>query len=120
MAQIRIKGRLESVYKTRTVIIISAAATVLIVNRYIDAFGGLIIVERFQAFFSQTSLISFYGSIIGLLLAAYAVFVTMIPNFHHESLRQPIFSQVNRLFSFTIIVGIVLMLTTFTVGGEQR
>ena len=39
--------------------------------------------------------------------------VTMLPHFTSESLRQPIFAQVNRLFLFTILNGLLLMFIAF-------
>jgi uncharacterized membrane protein len=47
-------------------------------------------------------------------MAAYTVMITMIPSFHPESLKQPIFSQINRLFLFTILTGLMLMILSFT------
>ena len=61
-------------------------------------------------------MLSVYANIIGLLLASYAVLVALIPNFTGESLRMPIFSQINRLFLFTILTGIMLMILNFTEG----
>jgi hypothetical protein len=50
---------------------------------------------------------------MGLMMAAYTVMISMIPIFHPESLKQPIFGQINRLFVFTIMIGLISMLMNF-------
>ncbi|OWP57045.1 MAG: hypothetical protein B2I17_02445 [Thermoplasmatales archaeon B_DKE] len=117
MAQIKLKGRITSLYKIRTVLGISFIVTFLLMNKYIRVFQySSTYVSNFVAFFANPSLITVYGSLIGLLLASYSVLITMIPNFHADSLKQPIFGQVNRLYVFTIMDGILLMIIDFTNG----
>lgn len=120
MAGIKLVGRVENLYKVRTIAIISFIVTLALTTNYLrnahipDYLPN--VGPKFVGFFSNGSLLSFYGTLIGLLLAAYAVLVSLIPNFSHESLQQPIFSQVNRLFLFTIFDGIMLMIIDFANG----
>lgn len=120
MAGVKLIGRVESLYKVRTILIASLAITVLLATNYLQ--NSYIPVylpnvgPKFVVFFSNPALISLYGTLIGLLLAAYAVLVALIPNFSNESLQQPIFGQVNRLFLFTIFDGIILMIIDFANG----
>lgn len=120
MAGINLIGKVESLYKVKTIVIVSLAVTVLLATNYLH---GTIIPDylpnvgpKFVTFFGNTSLLSLYGTLIGLLLAAYAVLVALIPNFSNESLQQPIFGQINRLFLFTIFTGILLMIIDFANG----
>ena len=124
MAQIRVKGSIESLYKLRTVVIVALIIDIILTNsidgsiipafltRFLPNTAGTL--SSLVTFFSNGSLLTFYGTIIGLLMAAYTVMITMIPSFHPESLKQPIFTQINRLFLFTILVGITLMILSFT------
>jgi hypothetical protein len=116
MVQVKLKGRIESLYKVRTVFAFAFIITFLTSNQYIKFYRIPDVSARFVVFFSQTSLLGVYASLIGLLLAAYAVLITMIPNFSSDSLKQPIFGQVNRLFLYTILNGIILMVIDFTNG----
>ena len=52
-------------------------------------------------------------SIMGLMFAGYTILITMTPIFHPNSLRQPIFSEVNRLFVYTILIGLTSLLINF-------
>lgn len=120
MAGIKLSGRVESLYKARTITVVSFVITVFLTTNYFRTKYLPVYLPdvgpKFVIFFSNSVLISFYGTLIGLLLAAYAVLVALIPSFSQESLQQPIFSQVNRLFLFTIFVGIILMIIDFTNG----
>lgn len=113
MAQIRMRGTVESLYKVSTAFVVSFVLTVLMVDRDFSRFGLYSASSNFKVFFGTPELLTVYSTIIGLGLAAYAIMVTMLPHFSGESLRQPIFAQVNRLFLFTILNGILLMLIDF-------
>ncbi len=97
MAQIKLKKDLEGLYKAKYAIIFSFIITVLLSNKIIRIYNGADYVSNFSTFFSNGSLIVMYSTLIGLLLAAYAIIITLIPYFSADSLQQPIFSQVNRL-----------------------
>jgi hypothetical protein len=116
MAQIKLKKDLEGLYKAKYAIIFSFIITVLLSNKIIRIYNGADYVSNFSTFFSNGSLIVMYSTLIGLLLAAYAIIITLIPYFSADSLQQPIFSQVNRLFMFTILDGIFLMVVYFSNG----
>lgn len=113
MAQIRIRGRVESLFRVRNDIIVSFVITLLLVDKSLNLAGIYSPASSFIAFFAGSQLLVVYATIIGLLLAAYSILVAMIANFSGESLRQPIFGQVNRLFLFTILNGILLMIISF-------
>ncbi len=117
MAGVKLVGRIESLYKVRTILILSFMITVLLATNYLRTsyLPNFIpnMSDRFLTFFSNNNLPSLYGTLVGLLLAAYAVLVALIPNFSFDSLQQPIFGQVNRLFLFTIFVGIIMMIINF-------
>ncbi|MEM0155835.1 MAG: hypothetical protein QW597_04445 [Thermoplasmataceae archaeon] len=115
MAQVKLKGNIGSFYKIRTVLIVAFIITFFLMNPYIEFFKySNAYVGSFVTFFANNSLLAVYGSLIGLLLASYSVLITIIPNFHSDSLKQPIFGQVNRLYVFTIMDGILLMFVDFT------
>lgn len=120
MAGVKLVGRIESLFKVRTIVIVSLLITIALATNYLhntfipDYLPN--VGTKFVTFFSNQGLLSLYGTLIGLLLAAYAVLVALIPNFSNESLQQPIFGQVNRLFLFTIFVGIILMIIDFANG----
>ncbi|MEM0158279.1 MAG: hypothetical protein QW812_02055 [Thermoplasmataceae archaeon] len=116
MAQIKIRENIENIYKVRTLMIISFVLTFLLENHYIKflEFPGL--TAKFNAFFANGSLLSLYGTLIGLLLTAYSLIVTIIPLFSADSLQKPIFSQINSLFVFTILDGILLLIIFFASG----
>ncbi len=116
MAQIKLKKDLEGLYKAKYAIIFSLIITILLSNKIIRIYNGSGYIANFSGFFSNTSLIVMYSTLIGLLLAAYAIIITLIPYFSADSLQQPIFTQVNRLFMFTILDGIVLMVVYFSNG----
>ena len=113
MAQIKMRGNVESLYKVSTTFIISFIFTLLLSDSYFRKFGLYSQDSKFIPFFDSPALLTVYSTIIGLVLAAYAIMVTMLPHFSSESLRQPIFGQVNRLFLFTIINGLLLMVIAF-------
>ncbi len=113
MAQIRMRGKVESLFKVRNDIIVSFVITLLLVDRNFNLAGIYSPPSSFIAFFAGDQLLVVYATIIGLLLAAYSILVAMVANFSGESLRQPIFGQVNRLFLFTILNGILLMIISF-------
>ncbi|MHB8361372.1 MAG: hypothetical protein ACYDAO_02260 [Thermoplasmataceae archaeon] len=115
--QIKIRGNVESLFKLRTVVLISFLVVILLTERI----GSYVLqntqqtVTNLTGYFGDPNLITFYGTIIGLLMAAYTVMITMIPSFHPESLKQPIFAQINRLFLFTILTGLMMLLLSFTI-----
>lgn len=113
MAQIRVRGRVESLFKVRNDIIVSLLLTLLIVDSRLDVAGIYHPPSSFIVFFAGNQLLVVYATMIGLLLAAYSIMVAMLPNFESSSLKQPIFGQVNRLFLFTILNGILLMIISF-------
>ena len=116
MAQVKLKGRLDTFYKLRNVVIISFIVTFLLTtnigNIYIPS--STLLTKNIVNFYSNPSILTFYGTIMGLMMAAYTVMISMIPIFHPESLKQPIFGQINRLFVFTIMIGLLSMLMNFT------
>ena len=116
MPQIKIKGRIDTLYKLRNLAFISIFIDFMLTNPIGSEFlpNTKTTVTNLSTFFSNPNLLTFYGTIIGLLMAAYTVMITMIPSFHPESLKQPIFSQINRLFLFTILTGLMLMILSFT------
>ncbi len=118
MAGIKLVGRVESLFKVRTILILAFIVTLVLATNYLPTKYFPIYLpdmqQNFYVFFQNPNLLSFYGTLIGLLLASYAVLVALIPNFHYDSLQQPIFSQVNRVFLFTIFIGIILMIIDFT------
>lgn len=116
MAQIKVQDSLENLYKARTALVLSFVITFIFMNPYYKIIQIPDLSQRFSLFFSNPSLLSLYGTLIGLLLAAYAVIIALLPLFSGDSLKQPIFSQVNGLFVFTILDGILLMLIDFTNG----
>lgn len=113
---IKIRDELESFYKLKTVLIISFIVTFLLENHYIKFLEDPALSARFATFFANGSLLGLYGTLIGLLLTAYAMIVAVIPMFSSESLQKPIFSQINRLFVFTILDGTMLLIIFFTGG----
>ena len=116
MAQIRVKKGLEGVYKAKYAVLFSIIITFFLSNKYVKFSSSANYIANFKSFFTDSSLLVLYGSLIGLLLAAYAIVITLIPYFSSDSLQQPIFSQVNRLFIFTIMDGIMLMVIYFLNG----
>lgn len=116
MASIKLREELESFYKLKTVLIIAFIFTFLLENHYVKFLEDPALSARFATFFSNGSLLGLYGTLIGLLLTAYAMIVAIIPLFSTESLQKPIFSQINRLFVFTILDGTLLLIIFFTGG----
>lgn len=114
MAAIKIKNELKGVFTTKWALFFSLLVTVLLSNEFVHILNGENYVNNFSGFFTNSALMVFYGSLIGLLLAAYTIMISLIPLFSAESLRQPIFSHVNRLFLFTIMDGIFMMVVYFT------
>ena len=96
--------------------IISFILTFLLENHYIKFLADPALSVKFNTFFNNGSLLSLYGTLIGLLLTAYSLIVTIIPLFSSDSLQKPIFSQINSLFVFTILDGILLLIIFFAGG----
>ncbi|MDH2905703.1 MAG: hypothetical protein PXX82_05065 [Methanomassiliicoccales archaeon] len=113
MTKIKMRGNVESLYKISTAFIVSFIFTLFLSDSYFRKFGLYSQNSKFIPFFDSPALLTVYSTIIGLGLAAYAIMVTMLPHFTSESLRQPIFAQVNRLFLFTILNGLLLMFIAF-------
>ncbi len=115
MAQVKIHGKLDTFYKLRTVVIISFIISFLLTTNlgtfYIPT--DTLVTDKIISFYSNPSILTFYGTIMGLMMAAYTVMISMIPIFHPDSLKQPIFGQINRLFVFTIFIGLVSMVVNF-------
>lgn len=116
MRNIKLVERVEAAYKVKSILIVAFLVTLIINDQYLSRFGLGLFYHNFVSFFSASDVLSVYANIIGLLLASYAVLVALIPNFTGESLKMPIFSQINRLFLFTILTGIMLMILNFTEG----
>jgi hypothetical protein len=116
VAQIKIRGNIETLFKLRNLSLISLFVDFILTTSYGSYFlpNTSQTVSNLLTFFANPNLLTFYGTVIGLLMAAYTVMITMIPSFHPESLKQPIFSQINRLFLFTILTGLMLMILSFT------
>lgn len=116
MAQVKIKEGLASVFRLSVVLIVSGVITFLLSNSYFDFFPGQNYGVVFSQFFSNTSLPVLYGTLIGLLLSSFAIIIAVIPIFSSTSLKQPIFTQINRLYTFSILDGILLLIIYFTNG----
>lgn len=118
MPSIKISEELESFYKLKTVFIIAFIFTFILENHYIPFLENPGLTSRFLAFFegNNANLLGLYGTLVGLLLTAYAMIVAVLPLFSVESMKRPIFSQINRLFVFTILDGILLIMLFFTIG----
>jgi hypothetical protein len=116
LAQIKLRDNLENIYKVKTLVIISFILTFLLENHYIKFLSDPALSAKFNTFFNNGSLLSLYGTLIGLLLTAYSLIVTIIPLFSSDSLQKPIFSQINSLFVFTILDGILLLIIFFASG----
>jgi hypothetical protein len=116
LAQIKLRDNLENIYKVKTLVIISFILTFLLENHYIKFLSDPALSAKFNTFFNNGSLLSLYGTLIGLLLTAYSLIVTIIPLFSADSLQKPIFSQINSLFVFTILDGILLLIIFFASG----
>ena len=122
MVQVKLKGKMDTFFKLRTVVSISFLTTFMLtifpsipsVESYFNSVSqSKYITENIVTFYSNPNILNFYGTIMGLLLAAYTVLISMIPVFHPESLKQPIFGQINRLFVFTILIGLFSMIFDF-------
>lgn len=116
MAQVKIKEGVASLYKTSVVLVISGIITFLLSNTYFTFLPGIYYASNLGTFFSNTSLPVLYGTLIGLLLSSFAIVIAVVPIFSTASLRQPIFNQINRLYTFTILDGILLLIINFTNG----
>ncbi len=116
MPPIKIREDLESLFKVKTVLIISFVFTFLLENHYVKFLADPALSARFSTFFANSNLLTLYGTLIGLLLTAYAMIVAVMPLFSGESLQKPIFTQINRLFVFTILDGTMLLIIFFTGG----
>jgi hypothetical protein len=75
--------------------------------------GDAIISTNISSYYLESSMLTFYATIMGLMFAGYTIMITMTPIFHPNSLRQPIFSEVNRLFVYTILIGLTSLLINF-------
>ena len=122
MAQVKLKGRMDTFFKLRTVVSLSLIITffltilpslVIFQSTFNTVSQSTAIANNIAIFYSNPGILNFYGTIMGLLMAAYTVLISMIPVFHPESLKQPIFGQINRLFVFTIFIGLFSMLFNF-------
>ncbi|MHB1440303.1 MAG: hypothetical protein ACYCSO_09080 [Cuniculiplasma sp.] len=115
MAQVKLRGNLDSFYKLRNVVVLSFIITFFLTTDigkiYIPS--DTLITKNIVSFYSSSSILTFYGTIMGLMMAAYTVMISMIPIFHPDSLKQPIFGQINRLFVFTIMIGLLSMIMNF-------
>lgn len=116
MAQIKLRDNLENLYKVKTLVIISFILTFLLENHYIKYLEDPALTAKFNTFFNNGTLLGLYGTLIGLLLTAYSLIVTIIPLFSTDSPQKPIFSQINSLFVFTILDGILLLILFFAGG----
>lgn len=116
MRAVKLTEAIESTYKVKTIAIISFILTFFISEQYLVLYNFGNFLTNFVFFFTTKVTLSFYGAIIGLLLTAYTVLIGFIPNFTGESLKMPLFGQINRLFLFTILDGIMLMILNFTQG----
>lgn len=116
MATIRVKEGLASLYKTSVVLLLAGIITFLLSNTYFTFLPGIYYSNNLSQFFSNTSLPVLYGTLIGLLLSSFAIVIAVIPIFSIASLKQPIFNQINRLYTFTIMDGILLLIIYFTNG----
>ncbi len=116
MAQVKVKEGLASLYRTSVVLVLAAIITFLLSNTYITFLSGFYYSSKLGTFFSNPSLPVLYGTLIGLLLSSFAIVIAVIPIFSATSLRQPIFNQINRLYTFTILDGILLLIIYFTNG----
>jgi hypothetical protein len=116
MRAVKLTQAIESTYKVKTIIIISFVLTFFISEQYLVLYNFGDFLTNFVFFFTTKVTLSFYGAIIGLLLTAYTVLIGFVPNFTGDSLKMPIFGQINRLFLFTILDGIMLMILNFTQG----
>lgn len=116
MAQVKVKEGLASIFRLSSVVIVAGIITFLLSNTYFDLFPGENYGAVFSAFFSNTSLPVLYGSLIGLLLSSFAIVIAVIPMFSNTSLKQPIFTHINHLYTFTILDGILLLIIYFTNG----
>jgi hypothetical protein len=116
MRAVKLTQAIESTYKVKTIAIISFLLTFFISEQYLVLYNFGNFLTNFVFFFTTKVTLSFYGAIIGLLLTAYTVLIGFVPNFTGDSLKMPIFGQINRLFLFTILDGIMLMILNFTQG----
>lgn len=114
MAVIKVKQDLRGVFTLKWALVFSMVVTLLLSNKVVHILNGEDYISNFSGFFASSALMVFYGSLIGLLLAAYTIIISLIPLFSAESLKQPIFGHVNRIFLFTIMDGIFLMVVYFT------
>ena len=121
MPRIRMRGRVDSLFKVKNDILVSLLVTIFLVDRSLNSAALYHPSSTFVTFFGGSQLLVVSATIIGLLLAAFSIMVAMLPNFEVASLKQPIFGQVNRLFLFTILNGILLMIISFvnTVGTVE-
>ncbi len=117
MKKIKLTRAIESTYKVKAIVIISFILTFLLSGSYYFThydFNNYVLV--IANYFTTSVTLDFYGVIIGLLLTAYTVLIGFIPNFTGDSLKMPIFGQINRLFLFTILDSMLLMILDFTQG----
>lgn len=118
MAQIKIKGKLDSFYRARNAFLISVLVAILINNPYTSLYipTADILKSNIENYYANPNILEFYGTIMGLLFAAYTVLISMMPIFHPDSLKQPVFTHVNRLFVYTILIGLLSLLSNFIIS----
>ncbi len=116
MPPVKLKEGVASVFRLSVVLILSGVITFLLSNTYFNFFPNQNWADVFNNFFGNTSLPVLYGTLVGLLLSSFAIVIAVIPVFSAASLRQPIFTQMNRLYTFTILDGIFLLIIYFMNG----
>lgn len=78
-------------------------------------FFGLLIyltdfVNLYEFFDINTKILSFIGSLFGLLLAAYAIFFGLVPSIEKGVLETSAFEKTNKLFLLSIVLSIVIII----------
>ena len=117
MRKIKLTRAIESTYRVKTIIIVGFFLTFLLSGSYyFSQYNYANYLDVIANYFTKSVTLDFYGVIIGLLLTAYTVLIGFIPNFTGDSLKMPIFGQINRLFLFTILDAMLLMILDFTQG----
>ncbi|MCL4329834.1 MAG: hypothetical protein M1533_02380 [Candidatus Thermoplasmatota archaeon] len=117
MRKIKLSRAIESTYKVKAIVILGFLLTFLLSGSYyFTQYNYSNYLDVIANYFTKSVTLDFYGVIIGLLLTAYTVLIGFIPNFTGDSLKMPIFGQINRLFLFTILDAMLLMILDFTQG----
>ena len=80
MAQIRIRGNIETLFKLRNLALISLFVDFILTTSYGSSFlpNTSQTVKNLLTFFANPNLLTFYGTVIGLLMAAYTVMITIL------------------------------------------